>query len=83
MCNSIGSWLCISGLIIGPFSIGVLFEEKLQRANRELGSRLLRRYKRLPAKTKRECRTYGARDHPSLPQPFRAGLTFSRRPSGP
>jgi hypothetical protein len=44
MWNSIGSWFCIMGLIIGPFSIGVLFEEKLQRANRELGSRLLRRY---------------------------------------
>jgi hypothetical protein len=44
MWNTIGSWFCIMGLIIGPFSIGVLFEEKLQRANRELGSRLLRRY---------------------------------------
>jgi hypothetical protein len=44
MWNSIGSWFCIMGLIIGPFSIGILFEEKLQRANRELGSRLLRRY---------------------------------------
>jgi hypothetical protein len=44
MFNSVGSWLCIMGLVIGPFSIGVLFEEKLQRANRELGSRLLRRY---------------------------------------
>jgi hypothetical protein len=44
MWNSIGSWFCIMGLIIGPFSIGVVFEEKLQRANRELGSRLLRRY---------------------------------------
>jgi hypothetical protein len=44
MWNSIGSWFCIMGLIIGPFSVGVLFEEKLQRANRELGSRLLRRY---------------------------------------
>jgi hypothetical protein len=32
------------GLIVGPFFVGVLFEEKLQRANRELGSRLLRRY---------------------------------------
>jgi hypothetical protein len=32
------------GLVIGPFAIGILFEEKLQRANRELGSRLLRRY---------------------------------------
>jgi hypothetical protein len=31
-----------------------------------------------------ECRTYGARNHfPSMPQPFRAGLTFGRRPSGP
>ncbi len=39
MWNSIGSWFCIMGLIIGPFSIGVVFEEKLQRANRELGSR--------------------------------------------
>jgi hypothetical protein len=44
MWNSICSWFCIMGLIIGPFSIGILFEEKLQRANRELGSRLLRRY---------------------------------------
>jgi hypothetical protein len=44
MWNSIGSWFCIMGLIVGPFSIGILFEEKLQRANRELGSRLLRRY---------------------------------------
>jgi hypothetical protein len=44
MWNSIGSWFCIMGLVIGPFSVGVLFEEKLQRANRELGSRLLRRY---------------------------------------
>jgi hypothetical protein len=44
MWNSIGSWFCIMGLIIGPFSVGVFFEEKLQRANRELGSRLLRRY---------------------------------------
>jgi predicted Kef-type K+ transport protein len=44
MLNSIVSWLSIMGLIIGPFSIGFHFEEKLQRANRELGSRLLRRY---------------------------------------
>jgi hypothetical protein len=44
MWTSIGSWFCIMGLIIGPFFIGILFEEKLQRANRELGSRLLRRY---------------------------------------
>jgi hypothetical protein len=44
MLNSIGSWLAIVGLIVGPFSVGIFFEEKLQRANRELGSRLLRRY---------------------------------------
>lgn len=44
MLNSLGSWFCIMGLVVGPFAIGILFEEKLQRANRELGSRLLRRY---------------------------------------
>lgn len=44
MLSSIGSWVCIMGLVIGPFSIGIMFEEKLQRANRELGSRLLHRY---------------------------------------
>jgi arginine/ornithine N-succinyltransferase beta subunit len=44
MWNSIGSWFFIMGLIIGPFSVGIIFEEKLQKANRELGSRLLRRY---------------------------------------
>jgi hypothetical protein len=44
MLNSIGSWLSILALVIGPFSVGVFFEEKLQRANRELGARLLRRY---------------------------------------
>jgi hypothetical protein len=32
------------GLVVGPYSIGVFFEGKLARANRELGSRLLRRY---------------------------------------
>ena len=47
MWNSIGSWFCIMGLIIGPFSIGVVFEEKLQRANRELGSRLCAGTRRL------------------------------------
>jgi hypothetical protein len=31
-----------------------------------------------------EYRTYGAPNHPpSISQPFRAGLTFGRRPSGP
>jgi hypothetical protein len=43
MLNSIGSWLSILALVIGPFSVGVFFEEKLQRDNHELGSRL-RRY---------------------------------------
>jgi hypothetical protein len=44
MWNSIGTWFCIMGMVIGPFSVGIFFEEKLQKANRELGSRLLRRY---------------------------------------
>ena len=44
MLSSLVSWVSIMGLIIGPFSIGILFEEKLQRANREVGSRLLHRY---------------------------------------
>lgn len=44
MWNSIGSWFCILGLVVGPFSIGLYFEEKVQRANRELGARLLHRY---------------------------------------
>jgi hypothetical protein len=44
MWSCIGTWACIMGLVVGPFSIGVFFEQKLQRANRELGSRLLRRY---------------------------------------
>jgi hypothetical protein len=30
-----------------------------------------------------ECRAYGARDLRLLSQPFRAGLTFGGRPSGP
>ena len=44
MWTSVGSWLCILGLVVGPFSVGIIFEEKLQRANRELGSRLRIRY---------------------------------------
>jgi hypothetical protein len=44
MWNSIGAWFFILGLVVGPFSVGLYFEEKLQRANRELGARLLRRY---------------------------------------
>jgi hypothetical protein len=44
MFSSIGSWLSILALVVGPFWIGVFFEEKVQRANRELGSKLLLRY---------------------------------------
>jgi len=44
MWNSIATWFWIMSLIVGPFSVGFVFEEKLQKANRELGSRLLRRY---------------------------------------
>jgi hypothetical protein len=44
MWNSIGTWFCILGMVILPFSVGFFFEEKLQKANRELGSRLLLRY---------------------------------------
>ena len=38
MWNSIGSWFCIMGLVIGPFSVGVLFEEKA--ATGQPGTRL-------------------------------------------
>jgi hypothetical protein len=44
MLNSILVWLGVIGLVVIPFSLGVLFEQKLQPAKRELGSRLLRRY---------------------------------------
>jgi len=44
MFSSIASWISVLALVVGPFWIGVVFEEKLQRANRELGSRLLLRY---------------------------------------
>jgi hypothetical protein len=36
-------WFSVLSLIIGPFVVGCVFEEKLSRANRELGS-LLRRH---------------------------------------
>jgi hypothetical protein len=64
MWNSIGSWLCIMGLVIGPFSVGVFFEEKLQRAHRELGSRLLRRYQKLPPRKPDRCSTKTLEHHP-------------------
>jgi hypothetical protein len=44
MVNSILTWVGIIGLVVGPFLLGVVLEEKLQPAKRELGSRLLRRY---------------------------------------
>jgi hypothetical protein len=37
------SWFDILGLILGPFYVGVIFEDKLQQDCREIGSRLLRR----------------------------------------
>jgi hypothetical protein len=44
MLNSILSWMGILGLIIGPFSLGIFLEQKLQPAARELNSGRLRRY---------------------------------------
>ena len=44
MLNLILSWCGILGMVVVPFSVGVVFEQKLQPATRELGSRLLRRY---------------------------------------
>ena len=42
--NVILSWIGIVGLVAVPFLTGVIFEQKVQPADRELGSRLLRRY---------------------------------------
>ena len=44
MLNSILSWVGIIGLVVGPFLLGAVLEQKLQPATRELGPRLLRRY---------------------------------------
>jgi hypothetical protein len=44
MVNSILSWSAIIGLVLGPFLLGALIEQKLEWAKREVGSRLLRRY---------------------------------------
>jgi hypothetical protein len=44
MLNSILSWVGIIGLVVGPFSLGVVLEQKLQPAARELNSGLLSRY---------------------------------------
>jgi hypothetical protein len=43
MIVSILSWGAIIGMVVVPFSLGVFFEQKLQPARREFGSRL-RRY---------------------------------------
>jgi hypothetical protein len=43
MSNLLVRWFSVLSLIIGPFVVGCVFEEKLSRANRELGS-LLRRH---------------------------------------
>ena len=44
MASLIFAWFSILGLVVVPFLTGVIFEQKLQPANRELGSRLLHRY---------------------------------------
>jgi hypothetical protein len=40
MLNLIVAWFGIVGLVVVPFAVGVLLEQKVQPANRELGSRL-------------------------------------------
>ena len=35
------SWFVVVGVVVGPYLIGVVFEQKLQPATREMGSRLL------------------------------------------
>jgi hypothetical protein len=42
--NSIFAWLGVICLVVIPYLTGIVFEQKLQPAKRELGSRLLRRY---------------------------------------
>jgi hypothetical protein len=36
------SWAGIIGVVVGAFSLGMILEQKMQPAKRELGSRLLR-----------------------------------------
>jgi hypothetical protein len=43
MSSLLTPWFSVLSLIIGPFVIGCVFEQKLSKANRELGS-LLRRH---------------------------------------
>jgi|GEM_PF-4705030 len=42
--NCILAWIAIIGMVVAPLLLGMLFEQKLQPATRELGPRLLRRY---------------------------------------
>jgi hypothetical protein len=44
MLNSIFAWFCILGLVVGSYLLGVVLERKLEPAQREPGSRLLRRF---------------------------------------
>ncbi len=44
MMNLVLSWLSILALVFIPLLTGMVFEQKLQAENRELGSRLLHRY---------------------------------------
>jgi hypothetical protein len=42
MSNLLVAWLSVLSLIIGPFVVGCVFEGKISRENRELGSPLRR-----------------------------------------
>jgi hypothetical protein len=42
MSNLLVPWFSVLSLIIGPFVVGCVFEEKLSKANPELGSHLRR-----------------------------------------
>jgi len=42
--NCMLAWMAIIGMVVAPLLLGMLFEQKLQPATRELGPRLLRRY---------------------------------------
>jgi hypothetical protein len=41
--NSIFTWFCVIGVVVIPFLTGIVCEQKMKPAERELGSRL-RRY---------------------------------------
>lgn len=42
--NCFLAWIAIIGMAVAPLLLGMVFEQKLQPAMRELGPRLLRRY---------------------------------------